>query len=68
MATLALAHRKAFGVATPHGNHTFRHQRVMHNHIGFHQHAMRTQGQQIFCTRTSTDQPDITSSILRFCD
>ncbi|MND91327.1 hypothetical protein D3C80_834420 [compost metagenome] len=58
MAALALADRKPFGITATHIDNRLRHQRVVNDHIGFHQHALRAQRQQVFRTGTGADEPD----------
>lgn len=68
MAALALANGKTLGIASSHGNDAFRHQRIVHDDIGFHQSAVRAKRQQVFRARPGTDQPDITGGIVALFD
>lgn len=59
MAILALADRQTLGVAAPHVDDRLRHERVVDDRIGLHQHALGTQGQQVLGARAGADQPDM---------
>ena len=65
VAALALADRQAFRVAAAHGDDRLRHQRVMDDHVGFHQQAVGAQRQQVFRARAGADQRDVAASRAR---
>ncbi|MCY1237249.1 hypothetical protein D9M72_499360 [compost metagenome] len=63
-AALALANRETLGVTAAHIDDRLRYQRVIDNRIGFHQHALGAQGQQVFGTRTGANEPHVARRLL----